>query len=93
MAEFVAEWRELLTSQASGWSWLDVTGTDLVPHLAFGHGSHHGVGAALARLEPRIALGSLLTRLLTLRLAVPAEQLRWRPGMLMRRLEELPVAW
>lgn len=72
---------------------LDVTRTDLVPHLAFGHGPHHCVGAALARLELRIALGSLLARFPTLRLAVPADQLRWRPGTLMRTLEELPVSW
>jgi nocardicin N-oxygenase len=72
---------------------LDLTRTDLVPHLAFGHGPHHCAGAALARLELKIALGTLLARFPTLRLAVPAEQLRWHPGMLMRTLEELPVAW
>jgi cytochrome P450 len=72
---------------------LDLTRTEPVPHLAFGHGPHHCVGAALARLELQIALGTLLARFPTLRLAVPAEQLRWRPGMLMRTLEELPVTW
>ena len=30
------------------------------PHLAFGHGIHHCLGAPLARIEARIALGSLL---------------------------------
>ena len=72
---------------------LDVTCTDTVPHLAFGYGPHHCVGAALARLELQTALRTLLTRMPTLRLAVPADQLRWRPGMLMRTLEELPVTW
>jgi len=72
---------------------LDVTRTDVVPHLAFGHGPHHCVGAALARLELQIALGTLLARFPTLRLAVPADQLRWRTGMLVRTLEELPVTW
>jgi nocardicin N-oxygenase len=72
---------------------LDVTRADVIPHLAFGHGPHHCVGAALARLELQIALGSLLARFPALRLAVPAEELRWRPGMLMRTLEELPVTW
>lgn len=72
---------------------LDVTQPDTVPHLTFGYGPHVCVGAALARLELQIALATLLARFPTLRLAVPAEQLRWRPGTLMRTLEQLPVAW
>jgi cytochrome P450 len=69
---------------------LDITRTDN-PHLAFGHGIHHCLGAPLARLESRIALGTLLERFPRLRLAVPAEQLTWRPGVLMNGLDMLPV--
>lgn len=72
---------------------LDVTRTDAAPHMVFGYGPHHCPGAALARLELQLALTSLLTRFPDLRLARPAEQLRWRPGMVMRNLEELPVTW
>lgn len=32
------------------------------PHLIFGHGVHSCLGAPLARLEARIALGSLFQR-------------------------------
>ena len=39
------------------------------PHLAFGHGIHACLGAPLARLEARIALGALLERLPELELA------------------------
>lgn len=60
-------------------------------HVAFGHGVHYCVGAPLARLEGRIALTSLLARLPRLRLAVPRERLRWRPTIVLRGLEELPV--
>lgn len=70
---------------------LDLTRADN-PHLAFGHGIHNCLGASLARLEGRIALGTLLTRFPRLRLAVPAQQLTWRPGLLMNGLTELPVA-
>jgi cytochrome P450 len=61
------------------------------PHVAFGHGVHHCIGAPLARLETRIAVGSLLARFPDLRLAVPAEDLRWRPSVLMHGLAALPV--
>jgi cytochrome P450 len=69
---------------------LDITRTDN-PHLAFGHGIHHCLGAPLARLEGRIALGTVLARFPRLRLAVPAEQLTRRPGVLMNGLIALPV--
>jgi cytochrome P450 len=69
---------------------LDITRTDN-SHLAFGHGIHHCLGAPLARLEGRIAVGTLLTRFPRLRLAVPTEQLTWRPGVLLNGLATLPV--
>ena len=69
---------------------LDITREDN-PHLAFGHGIHHCLGAPLARLEGRITLGTLLARFPRLRLAVPAEQLTWRPSVLLNSLDELPV--
>jgi cytochrome P450 len=69
---------------------LDITRTERA-HLAFGHGIHYCLGAPLARLEGRIALGTLLTRFPQLRLAVPAQQLTWRPGALLNGLEALPV--
>ena len=62
-------------------------------HIAFGHGVHFCLGAALARLEGRIAIGALLRRYPTLRLAVPVEELQWRPGMLIRGLAQLPVRY
>jgi cytochrome P450 len=64
-----------------------------VRHLAFGRGPHYCLGAPLARLEAQIALATLFRRLPGLRLAVPREELEWRPTPGFRRLVALPVAW
>jgi cytochrome P450 len=63
------------------------------PHLAFGSGIHHCLGAALARTELQEAVRGLLTRLPGLKLAVPESALRLKPGALIRNFEELPVTW
>ncbi|MCG3756468.1 MULTISPECIES: cytochrome P450 [Amycolatopsis] len=60
-------------------------------HLAFGHGIHYCVGAPLARLEAQIALGSLLARFPELSLAVPAENIVYRPSSLVHGVLSLPV--
>lgn len=46
-------------------------------HLGFGKGAHYCVGAALARMEGRLALEGLLRRFGQLKLAVPAEALEY----------------
>ncbi|MFJ9628899.1 cytochrome P450 [Streptomyces sp. NPDC091280] len=60
-------------------------------HLGYGHGIHYCLGAPLARLEGQTALGTLLTRLPDLQLAVDPADLRWRGGLIMRGLRTLPV--
>jgi cytochrome P450 len=75
----------------------DPDGPDLArqpnPHLGFGHGIHHCVGAQLARMELQVALGALIHRFPGLRLGVPEDQLEWKSGMLVRGLKSMPVAW
>lgn len=63
------------------------------PHLAFGHGAHHCLGAALARLELQTAFATLFRRFPTLAPAVPPERLCWHSGHVTLRLGELPVTW
>ncbi|MFD7588763.1 cytochrome P450 [Kitasatospora sp. NPDC059811] len=64
-----------------------------IPHVTFGHGIHHCLGAALARMELRVVLDSLVRRLPGLHLAVPADQVTWRTERLIRGADALPVAW
>ncbi|TPQ16135.1 cytochrome P450 [Streptomyces sporangiiformans] len=62
-------------------------------HIAFSHGPHYCLGAALARMELRVAIGTLFSRLPTLRLAVDPEELVWRVGSIQRGPVGLPVTW
>ncbi|HEY4021009.1 MAG TPA: cytochrome P450 [Pseudonocardiaceae bacterium] len=63
------------------------------PHLSFGHGIHHCLGAQLGRLELEIALRTLLRDMPDLRLAVPESELEWSSGLAFSRPAKLPVAW
>ncbi len=69
---------------------LDI-GRDASRHISFGHGAHFCLGAPLARLEGEIALGRLATRLPEL--ALDEEELLWRPGLVLRGLQSLPVSF
>ncbi|MEW2415544.1 cytochrome P450 [Streptomyces sp. NPDC046866] len=71
---------------------LDLARTE-APHLAFGHGAHYCLGAALARMECEVVLAALLRELPGLRLAVAPEAVPWRRGTVNRGPEALPLAW
>jgi len=60
-------------------------------HMAFGHGIHHCLGAAMARLVGEVCIGRFLERFPQARLAVPVHELRHVPGPLARTLVELPA--
>ena len=59
-------------------------------HLGFGHGVHHCLGAALARMELQEALRALLLELPELHLA---GDIVWKAEMLVRGPVTMPVGW
>ncbi|MGW2253932.1 cytochrome P450 [Kitasatospora sp. NPDC001660] len=61
--------------------------------LAFGAGPHYCLGPWLARLELRLALHRLATRLPGLRLDEPVEGLEWRRVFSTRSPRRLTVTW
>jgi cytochrome P450 len=62
-------------------------------HLALGYGVHFCLGAALARLQLRVAFAGLLERFPGLRLGVGEEELRFRLLAPQFGVETLPVLW
>ncbi|GGW62989.1 cytochrome P450 [Streptomyces xantholiticus] len=63
------------------------------PHLGFGAGPHHCLGAQLARVELQITLTTLFRRYPRLRLAVPEESLSWKAGLMVRGMHTMPITW
>lgn len=59
------------------------------PHLGFGWGIHHCLGAALARLEAQVVLSRLFTRFPRLRPTTDAP--KWGGGVLGRAVVSVPV--
>ncbi|MFE0381940.1 cytochrome P450 [Streptomyces inhibens] len=62
-------------------------------HLSFGHGVHQCLGQQLARIEMRAGFDGLLRRFPTLKLAIPAGEVKLRTDMNIYGVHELPVAW
>ncbi|GAB1817990.1 cytochrome P450 [Herbidospora sp. RD11066] len=67
----------------------DITRPDS-PHVAFGYGAHHCIGAPLARMEMRIAFPALFDRFPDLREAGEPE---FRSFNVVYGLTKFPVAW
>lgn len=71
---------------------LDVTRQGMA-HVAFGFGPHQCLGQQLARVELQEVFSRLYTRIPTLRLAVPFEQIQFKDNSLVYGVQALPVTW
>ena len=60
-------------------------------HLSFAFGAHYCLGNQLARLEGRAAIRALVDRFPDMRLAVPEDELRYKPTQSLRGLRHLPL--
>jgi cytochrome P450 len=61
------------------------------PHVAFGSGVHHCLGATLARLEGQEVFKALAERFPGLE--IETEDLEYQPSITFRSLKSLPVTW
>jgi cytochrome P450 len=61
------------------------------PHVAFGSGVHHCLGATLARVEGQEVFKALAERFPNLK--VQTDELEYQPSITFRSLKSLPVTW
>jgi cytochrome P450 len=66
---------------------------NLASHMSFGAGIHRCVGAALARMEIKVAAQEIIRRLDDLRLAIPVSELTYLPTLATQTLERLPLSF
>jgi cytochrome P450 len=71
---------------------LDV-GRAAAPHVAFGHGVHHCLGAPLARMEMAVAFPALLRRFPTLAATTDPARADFREGTFIYGMRSLPLTW
>ncbi|MEU7003019.1 cytochrome P450 [Nonomuraea sp. NPDC046570] len=62
-------------------------------HVAFGFGAHQCLGQSLTRVELQVVYGTLYRRIPTLALAVPLDELTFKPDAIFYGVRELPVTW
>lgn len=68
---------------------LDLRRADAARHLSFGSGTHHCLGASLARLQGGEAIGSLIRRFPGLE---AVDDPAWNGRLVLRGMESLPLA-
>lgn len=72
---------------------LDLKRRNLASHLTFGAGIHRCIGAALARMEIKVAAQEILKRLDNIRLAIPLEEIDYLPTLATQTVTRLPLTF
>lgn len=69
----------------------DLNRGNLGTHVAFGVGVHRCIGAALARMEIKVAAREIARRLDGIQLAIPQEEITYLPTVATRSIASLPL--
>jgi len=72
---------------------LDLDRDNVGNHLTFGAGVHRCIGAALARMEIKVAAQEIIRRLDHIQLAIPQEEISYLPTLATHTIEELPLTF
>jgi cytochrome P450 len=72
---------------------LDVARPNIGQHTTFGLGIHRCIGAALARMEIKVAAQEIIKRLDNIALAMPREEITYLPTLGTQTLTRLPVTF
>jgi cytochrome P450 len=72
---------------------LDVNRNNLSNHLTFGSGIHRCIGAALARMEVRVAASEIIRTLDNIRLAIPVSEITYIPTFASQTVTRLPLTF
>jgi cytochrome P450 len=65
--------------------------SNLGKHVAFGIGVHRCIGAALSRMEIKVAAHEITKRIDNIKLAVPIEDIEYMPTVATRTIKKLPL--
>lgn len=71
----------------------DVDRPNLTKQLAFGAGAHRCIGAALARMELKVAAREIVRKLDRIRLMMPVENLTYVPSIATHRIAYMPISF
>ena len=69
----------------------DLNRGNLGKHVAFGVGVHRCIGAALSRMEIKVAAYEITKRISNIKLAVPVEDIEYMPTVATRTIKRLPL--